>query len=179
MMTVSIEKVWSIIKQSFKIVFGSVGTAIKFCLGFVLASISLYIGIIISNIKAIIPDFFGIADEINGEVGILHLIVRIMGWCTIVVPVAIASAIAFLLLNIVSKESAQIRNAARVVYTTLIMLFFLPRIFGGETLDGLDTLDMLVMMGTIVAVCLAFIIAEQKNFFFGENENKSTNDIKY
>lgn len=170
MVTVSIEKVWSIIKQSFKIVFGSVGITIKFCLAFVLASISLYIGIIISNIKAIIPDFFGIADEINGEVGVLHLIVRVMGWCTIAVPVAIASAIAFLFFNIVSKENASIRNAARIVYTTIIMLFFLPRIFGGETLDGLDSLDMLVMMGTIVAVCVAFFIAEQKGVFFGEDK---------
>lgn len=170
MMTVSIQKVWSIIKQSFKIVFGSIGTTIKFCLAFVLASISLYIGIIISNIKAIIPDFFGIADEINGGVGILHLIVRIMGWFTIAVPVAIASAIAFLMFNIVSKESASIRNAARIVYTTIIMLFFLPRIFGGETLDGLDSLDMFVMMGTIVAVCVAYFIAEQKGVFFGEDK---------
>lgn len=162
---ITVKHVFNIVVKSFKLVFSSASIAVKFCLAFVLGSISLYIGILISNIKAIIPDFFSLTDEINGGVGFLHLVVRIMGWCTIAVPVGIASCIAFLIFNIVSKESAMIRNASRIVFTTLIMLFFLPRIMHGEALSGLDTLDMLFMMGVIVAACILFIWLEHDGFF--------------
>lgn len=168
MESITFLKVWNVLKLSFKTIFCSFKVFVKFCIAFVLGSICLWFGIVIANIKAIIPDLLGIADEINGGTGVLHLIVRVMGWCTIVVPVAIAYALVCLIFNIVSKDSKTIRNSARVVYTTLVLIFFLPGILQGNALDGLDTLDMFVMMGTIVVVCLFFFHLEREDFFFGE-----------
>lgn len=153
----SIKEIPSQIIPSAKLIFSSAGTIIKFCVCFVISSIALYIGLLIGLFKNAIPDLLSIADEINGGVGILHLITTIVGWVVMSIPFAIAAAIAFFIMG-KTGSTEKIKRAACILFATIISAYLIiPMLFGGGSKDfGLS--DAIVIVIVLWGVFIVFNI---------------------
>ena len=143
----SIKEIPSQIVPSAKLIFSSVGTIIKFFIGFVISSIVLYIGLLIGLLKNAIPDFFSIADELNGGTGILHFITTIIGWVVMSIPFAIAAMIAFFIMSRIGATE-KIRRAACILFATIISAYLIiPMLLGGGSKDfGLSDAIIIVIV---------------------------------
>lgn len=141
------------IKPSVKNIFSSVATIVRFCIGFVGASIVFYIGILIGLIKAFIPNFFSIADELSGGMGLLHLISTIINWIVMAIPIAIAAFVAFIILGITGPTFV-VRRAACILYATIVSAFFLlTTLFGGGS-DEFGFSDACVITIVVWGTCV-------------------------
>lgn len=153
-----IKEIPSQIIPSAKLIFSSVGSIIKFCIGFVLSSIVLYIGLLIGLFKNAIPDVLSIADEFNGGVGILHIISTIFGWVVMSIPFAIAAMIAFFIMSRIGSTEKNSR-AACILFATIISAYFIiPMLFGGGSKDfGLS--DAIVIVIVLWGACIIYNIS--------------------
>ena len=88
-----------------------------------------------------------IADEINGGVGILHLISTIIGWVVMSIPFAIAAAIAFFIMSRIGSPE-KISRAACILFATIISAYLIiPMLFGGGSKDfGLSDAIVIVIV---------------------------------